>query len=389
MKPSLQSASILVVDDVPANLNLLTSLLQARGCIVRPVPSGELALEAAKRQPPDLILLDIDMPGISGYEVCKRLKAEPRLASAPVIFLTALDAISDKTLGFSLGAVDYITKPFQVEEVGARVKTHLELARLHSELEQHNARLEETVTERTKELEEAKGRLAVLDQAKSDFLKLISHEIRTPLNGVIGIAELLLDSYTDSTTAALGRMFQQSRRQLMTIIDDALLLTQIGAGADAAVQERCQLSVLLNQARDAAAPFAQSRNLFIAPAPPNLGQVSGSAGYLVRALQSLMETAVKFAQAKSTVRLSVETSTGSVELRIEAEGRSIPPQSLPRFFSLLGVGEMITPGGDLGLAPAVAERIVSLYGGSVSVENLVQPGVRLSIRLKTPETTNT
>jgi sigma-B regulation protein RsbU (phosphoserine phosphatase) len=134
-------ANILVVDDTPANLQVLAGMLKERGYKVRPVPSGKLALLAARRDPPDLILLDINMPEMNGYEVCEHLKADERLADIPVIFISALTEPLDKVKAFSTGGVDYLTKPFQIEELNARVETHLNLRRLQIALEETNARL--------------------------------------------------------------------------------------------------------------------------------------------------------------------------------------------------------------------------------------------------------
>jgi len=136
-----QPASILAVDDTPANLQVLAGMLKERGYKVRPVPSGKLALLAARRDPPDLILLDINMPEMNGYEVCEHLKADGKLKEIPVIFISALTEQLDKVKAFSTGGVDYLTKPFQMEELHARVETHLNLRRLQIELEETNARL--------------------------------------------------------------------------------------------------------------------------------------------------------------------------------------------------------------------------------------------------------
>jgi phosphoserine phosphatase RsbU/P len=134
-------ASILVVDDVAANLQVLTGMLKDRGYKVRPVPSGELALLAARKAPPNLILLDINMPEMNGYEVCQHLKADETLRGIPVIFISALNESFDKVKAFAMGGVDYITKPFQMEELHARVETHLKLRGLQVQLEETNSRL--------------------------------------------------------------------------------------------------------------------------------------------------------------------------------------------------------------------------------------------------------
>src|SRR5512137_2881382 len=147
-----RSDRILVVDDTTANLQLLTNLLTEHGYTVHPASDGELALEFVRSTLPDLILLDIRMPGMDGYEVCRRLKEDERTRDIPVIFISILEDERDKVKGFRQGAVDYITKPFQPEEVLARIQTHLRLREL-------TERLEQKVAERTEELEIANQRL--------------------------------------------------------------------------------------------------------------------------------------------------------------------------------------------------------------------------------------
>jgi putative two-component system response regulator len=143
---------ILAVDDTPASLRLLTDILSSEGYQVRSAINGELALRAATAQPPQLVLLDVSMPGMDGFEVCRRMKQEPQLHDVPVIFVSALSETPEKLKGFDIGGVDYVTKPFQREELLARVRTHLELYRL-------NHHLEEMVEERTLSLSESEQRL--------------------------------------------------------------------------------------------------------------------------------------------------------------------------------------------------------------------------------------
>src|ERR1700682_6141979 len=183
----------MIVDDNPANLKLLEDMLLRQQHEVRSFPLGRLALAAAMKSSPDLILLDINMPEMNGYEVCERLKEDKKLAGIPVIFLSALNKSEDKVRAFRSGGVDYISKPFQVDEVQARVETHLRLRRLHRAVQDQKDRLEDIVVSRTRDLSEALARLTILDRAKTEFLNLISHELRTPLNGLLGIGEVVLD----------------------------------------------------------------------------------------------------------------------------------------------------------------------------------------------------
>ena len=151
----LPHANILVIDDNIENLQLFCDLLRTHGYEARPVPRGELALAAAKSDPPDLVLLDVNMPEMDGYEVCARLKADPELAEIPVIFVSAQHEPFSKVKAFASGGVDYVTKPIQFEELGARVGVHLKLRRLQFQLEQHNHQLQELVAEQVREIAES------------------------------------------------------------------------------------------------------------------------------------------------------------------------------------------------------------------------------------------
>jgi sigma-B regulation protein RsbU (phosphoserine phosphatase) len=143
---SARAENILIVDDLPANLRLLSQMLADQGYRVRAVTSGERALESARLLTPDLILLDIKMPGLSGYETCRQLKSNPLTHDVPVIFISSLDDLQDKVRAFSAGGVDYVTKPFQLEEVLARVQAHLALRHLQAELEAANRKMARELT---------------------------------------------------------------------------------------------------------------------------------------------------------------------------------------------------------------------------------------------------
>ena len=145
---SRTKGSVLVVDDNHDNLRLLTGILTEKGYKVRPAPSGLLALKSVQSTLPDLVLLDIKMPEMDGYEVCRRLKADERTRDVPILFISALAEVTDKIKGFSVGGVDYITKPFQHEEVLARVKTHVSLSRANKRIEEQNLRLQKETMER-------------------------------------------------------------------------------------------------------------------------------------------------------------------------------------------------------------------------------------------------
>ena len=179
-------ANLLVVDDTPDNLRLLSTMLSDKGYKVRGVINGEMALKAARSTPPDLILLDITMPQMNGYEVCQYLKADGRTSGIPVIFLSALDQVLDKVTAFAVGGVDYITKPFHLEEVLARVENQLTLQRLQKKLHEQNARLQES---EAKEREKSQQLELTLQQLQHTQAQLIHSEKMSSLGNVVaGVA---------------------------------------------------------------------------------------------------------------------------------------------------------------------------------------------------------
>ena len=378
----MNGADIMIVDDNPSNLILLETMLAQQGHEIHSFPLGRLALAAALRNPPDLILLDVNMPEMNGYEVCERLKSTPALADIPVIFLSALNDVQDKVRAFYVGAADYISKPFQFEEVQARVATHVQLYGLQRALRKQNEALEEAVAARTQELSRANERLAILDRSKDEFLRVISHELRTPLNGVLGVAELILDEQCASgENQQLREMFHLSRRRLLAILDDALLLTQIDVQSEHFCVVPVPLHALLIRAIDKVREFAAAHGVGIEAPPGSRDVVMADDCLLERALRALLETAIKFSAEGESIRVLREGWDKAAKMVVETRGKTVPNALLPKFFDTFTIGEAATCAGDIGLGPAVAARILRLFGASAGVENLSPCGLRLTVTL--------
>ena len=211
--------SILVVDDTLDNLRLLVGMLVKHGYKVRAVTSGQRALDTVHLALPDLILLDISMPKMNGYEVCERLKADERTHDIPIIFLSALDETQHKVKAFTVGGVDYITKPFQFEEVLARVETHLTFCRLQKQLQAAN-----------RELAHSNALLAAQNAELDAFAHTVAHDLKNPLGIMVGYTTALETLYDEMSSQELEdymHKITQTGRKMVNIVDELLLLASV------------------------------------------------------------------------------------------------------------------------------------------------------------------
>ena len=380
---SSHPSSILIVDDVPANLRLLSGLLKARGYKVRPVPNGKLALRAAKNDPPDLILLDVNMPGMDGLEVCRALKADGKTRDIPVVFVSALGDTDDVVKGLQAGAVDYISKPFQAEEVLAHVQTHLALRGLQQQLETQNARLREQA--------EA---LARATRLKDEFLASMSHELRTPLNAVLGVSEVLCEGiYGPLNEQQLKsvRTIETSGRHLLDLINDILDLSKIEANKSeleigtVAVDALCQASLQLVR------PMAIKKQLQVSVTLDSVvTEIQADERRVKQVLVNLLTNAAKFTPEGGTIGLEVvgDAERGAVHLTVWDNGIGIAQEDMDRLFEpFVQLDSSLSRGhAGTGLGLPLVQRLAEMHGGSVSVESTAGEGSRFTVSLPWQET---
>ncbi|GAB0056398.1 Sensor histidine kinase RcsC [Candidatus Magnetaquicoccaceae bacterium FCR-1] len=354
---------ILIVDDEQHNLHVLGSALKYLAQVFV-ATSGEQALKKLVSAPyPDMILLDIVMPRINGFEVCRRIKGQPHLADIPVIFITAMDSEEDETRGFEVGAVDFIAKPIRPAIVAARVSTHLTLqARKRALIQSHQ------------EADEA-------NKAKGAFLATMSHEIRTPLNGMLGLAELLSEIDMPESGREYVRAILNSGRSLLTIVDDVLDYSKIEA--DKLHLESIPLDprVLLNDLVLLFKGFAGKKQIAFEPRiADNLPDwVLGDPTRLRQVLVNLLSNAVKFTRVGSVTLSAAPVNDSQLRqaLRFEVRdtGVGISREQFARLFQAFEQADCSTTRhfGGTGLGLAISRKLVRLMGGRIEVES--EPGV--------------
>ncbi|NDV62404.1 response regulator [Puniceicoccales bacterium CK1056] len=374
---------ILAVDDAPANLDVLIGLLNDQ-YKVKVATSGDNALKLATAgSPPDLILLDILMPEMDGIEVCRALKEHRHLRDVPVIFISSLEEVDDKIKAFTTGGVDYVTKPFQPEELLARVNTHLTLRKVQKQLEEHNDHLDELVRRKSKELAEAHDRLELVARTKGEFLKLISHELRTPANGILGVAEVVIKSCAESEDViALRPYFEESRDRMISVLDDSLLLAEVDFSQKDFKTVPVPLSEILAEAFRTSSGFAREQEVETGSMPFCNADVDGDAGLFKMSLTALAMTAVVFTDPGKSVSVRCIDGATTVTLVMESSGRILDEKTIEGFFDLSSSVRSSTQAEVLGLKPVVAERVISLYGGFVQLRNNDDKGIAINITMK-------
>lgn len=345
--------NILVVDDTVENLRLLSGLLGEHGFRVRPVPSGRLALEAARSDRPDLILLDINMPEMDGYEVCRQLKENGELADVPVIFLTALSETADKVKAFTVGGVDYITKPFQFEEVLARVKTHVALRRARQALEENYERL------------------WALEQLRDDLVHMIVHDFRSPLAVLCANLSFVADeaaSFSEQTARDVGTAVAAANT-IRRMANDLLDVSRLEEGKMPLATAECDIAQL---ARDVATGLAGiDRTRTIDVAVDDVSNVVCDRTIIHRVLENIVNNAIKHTPSGGRIQIAVASVPFGIRVTVADEGPGIPVEARRRIFEKFGTvanrQERAYHSSGLGLA--FCKLAIEAHGGTIGVED--------------------
>ncbi|MGC9400090.1 MAG: sensor histidine kinase [Anaerolineae bacterium] len=343
--------NILIVDDTPANLRLLSGMLSERGYKVRSVINGAMALTAARAAPPDLILLDIRMPEMNGYEVCEALKADEHTADIPIIFISALDETQDKVRAFTAGGVDYVTKPFQFEEVLARVETHLALRDLRRELE--------------REIAERDKLIAELDA----YAHTVAHDLKNPLTSLIGYSGLLRSQHARMSEKQIEQNLEaiaQNGRRMANIIDELLLLASVRK-LDEVERTALDMGAIVDEVQARLADMIAAYGAEVR-VPERWPTAWGYAPWVEEVWVNYLSNALKYGGEPPRVELGAEEADGVVHFWVRDNGEGLRPEDQEKLFvPFERLTQTRTEGHGLGLS--IVRRIVEKLDGAVSVES--------------------
>lgn len=373
-QPASRKRLILIVDDLPENLQVLAGLLTEQGYEILAATSGSRALALVRNRKPDLVLLDIMMPEVDGFEVCRELKADADSADIPVIFITARTETEDILRGFELGAVDYVTKPFRPPELLARVRTHLELKSARDLFATYN-----------KQLERISRHLRRLNEDKNRFLSIVSHDIRGAFGNVISMSRILTDPEP---------VDQNDSRELLTDIgieaEHMIALAENLLNIDAIERREIRLHTarvetqpLVEFAIQAHQMASQAKNLTF-ELHCDGSAINGDLTACRQILSNLVSNAVKYSAPNKRVWIeAVRDGTSEVRLSVRDEGAGISEEDQKKLFKpfmrLSRKSENIEH--SIGLGLSIVRLMAEGMGGSAECQSRPGEGATFSVRL--------
>ncbi|AFY80999.1 response regulator [Oscillatoria acuminata] len=356
---------ILIVDDTPDNLRVLSAVLEQQGGAVRKALNGVVALNSCEKQLPDLILLDIRMPEMDGYEVCRCLKSNPQTADIPVIFISALDSTFDKVQAFQEGGADYITKPFQSAEVMARIAYQLTIQQQQQQLAAQNAQLQQLNAELKRSNEDLEA-----------FAYAVAHDLTSPLQTIVSTADLAEYHYQDCL-GSKGRKYMehiiQSALRMKQMMDSLLAYSKVGVDRPSFKPTSCKttleaaLANLQEQIATSGATITHSE----------LPTVMAESPLLICLFQNLISNGIKFCQPGILPVINISAQAfqeNQWEIRVQDNGIGIAPKNFHRLFQMFQRLNTDHPYPGSGIGIALCKKIVERHGGQIWVESQVGVG---------------
>jgi len=390
----LPRAKILYVEDDPASVALVRRVLESEGCQVVSVSDGLSAIQIAKREMPDMILMDINISGLDGYEVTTRLRSIQQMQEVPIVAVTAATLKGDRERALIAGCNGYIPKPIDVDRFADQLcsfllgtREDIESAEAKAEyLVEYSHRLVDRLDQKIRELETAHAELQRIEKMKSDFIILASHELRTPLSSAYGHAQLLLQNPEipgaldeEGSPRYLLQRIAHATQRLDQVFDEIRNVSLIDADRLDLTQEPVMLKPLVRSVVENLQSLAPRRNLqFEFAGLAALPVIGGDSKRLYQAVWNVVSNAMKSTPDGGRIRITGEQLEGVVHLSVQDTGVGIPPDERERIFDRFYVLEdtmyhhsskTAFKGGGLGLGLAVARGIIQAHGGRIWAES--------------------
>jgi signal transduction histidine kinase len=362
-----QAPSILIVDDNPDNLKIIGSFLRKEGYAIRLAQSGPSAIESAAAAPPDLILLDVSMPGMDGYETCKRLCSLEGLSHIPIIFITAEKKGTESMLeGFKAGAVDYIEKPVESAVIAARVKLHLNLLQARRTLEQRNRELEE------------------INSWKTRLIGILGHDLRNPISGFLGLTEVMLkdlDSFPKEVIQEYLQELHKAAQNTESILEN--ILSWVSASKQSAAKPvSFPLPPLIQDVFEQLSHGAEQKSIRLIEPPTVEAFVFADMEMTQTIVRNFVSNAIKFTPPGGTIRVELRQEGEFQEIDVIDTGTGIPPEKQKTLFTNNVQSSRGTDGEKgSGLGLLICKELAERQGGSVGVESEPGKGSRFILRL--------
>ena len=348
-----QKHKILAVDDNEVNLSIMEEIL-SETYHLRTAANGEQALVMAHEFRPDVILLDIMMDGIDGYEVCRKLKNDPKMGNPKIIMVSAKAMVSERLKGYETGADDYITKPFEEYELIAKLKVYTRL----------------------KFIEE-------IDQLKDSILTLLSHETRTPMNQILGMAGILCEQnkMPDDERKGYAQVLLDSAQNLCTLIKKVNCLIDIKADRFTLSYKNCGLNqIIQNAAKNNQSSAGKKSINIILDINPDI-ELQCDCYEVEQVITAMINNAIRFSEPGQQIQISAGIEESDAFIKITDQGSGIPKEFLPHVFDEFTDSDSEHHSQGHGLSMAIAREIINMHGGSISVTSKPQKETTFTIHL--------
>ena len=378
--PYRTKSSILIVDDEPNNLKVLHQLLSEKGYDVRAARDGKTALEAARATHPELILLDIKMPDMTGYEVCEEMQRDEALKDIPVIFISALNNVDDIVRAFDVGGVDYVTKPFQFAEVLARVSNHLTIVHQQQQLVVQAMQLEQ-MNKRDQ------ARFKKITEMREQFVQAATHDLKNPLAVIIGCADIMsrFDHVRgDQNLRDCVDSIQKSGDEMKSLVTGMLDLVRMQSHYELNLVE-VDFADFVSELVAVARLQAYDRDIAIAyESLEGRLPVRVDTALMQRVVENIVSNAIKYSPDGSQIYVSTDREDDKITLTVRDEGLGITPDQMSKLFEPFfrgtkSDGERRIEGTGLGLS--IVKEIVDRHGGAIQVSSTPSVGSTFVVRL--------